>query len=363
MKVLIATGGTGGHIYPAVSLAKGLEVEFSSCELLFIGSNKRMESELIPGLGYSFYGLEVNGVSGNLLNKIKAACQLVIGYFKSKKLMKEFQPDVVVGFGNYISVPVLLAAKRSGIKTMIHEQNSVVGKANLFLSKHVDAIVGCYQENKDEFKSDKVKILGNPRASEAVDLQVNSDSLASLGLSKDKLTVLFVMGSLGSTSINTVLKKTVPLFKDKEYQVIMVAGKQGYDAFVSELDIPKNVKIVPYIDGIAIMKQVDLIVARGGATTAAEIAVLGLPSIIIPSPYVPHDHQTKNAMALQNVGAGVMISEKEADGKRLVQEVEAILLQEEKMKKMHEAAIEIGMPNAREEIIQWIKELVYGKNK
>lgn len=359
MKVIIATGGTGGHIYPAISLANAIVEKHPSSEILFIGSDSRMEKEIIPAHGYSFYGLNVISTAGSIIHKVKSLWLLKKAQKECKGKIEEFKPDIVIGFGNYISIPVLFAARKKKVKTMIHEQNSIVGKANKMLSRQVDAIVGCYEENKKSFPILNTKILGNPRSSDAA-LMVKDDSrISDLGLNPEKLSVLFVMGSLGSSSVNEILKKSVKEFKDKEYQVIIATGKQGYESFVEGLDCPSNVKVVPYVNGIEMMKQVDVVVTRGGATTAAEIAAIQVPSIIIPSPFVPHDHQTKNAQALVDAKAALMLKESEMNVAVLISKIESILFNKKTQEEMKESLKNISKPNANKEIIQWIEELVY----
>ncbi len=362
MRVLITTGGTGGHIYPALSLMKELESQYDTIELQFVGSSNRMEAIEVPKRGYNYKAIEVHGLSGSILNKLKAAGYLIKGYRESKKIVKKFNPDIVIGFGNYISVPVVLAAHRLGIKTMIHEQNSHVGKANKFLGRFVDAIVGSYDENLNEFPKDKTRILGNPRASEASQVVKDETILAELGLDPNKQTVLCVMGSLGSDSINSVLKESIPKMADQEYQVLIVAGNKGYSKFMEGLELPSNIKVVPYIDGVRVMKQVDLIVARAGATTAAEIVEMNIPSILIPSPYVPNDHQTKNAQTLKNAGACEMIKEKDLTTLLLCKEIDGLIKNKSRLNEMSKASVQLSHAFATKEMILWIEELIGESN-
>ncbi|MFV0480035.1 MAG: undecaprenyldiphospho-muramoylpentapeptide beta-N-acetylglucosaminyltransferase [Anaerorhabdus sp.] len=358
MRILMSTGGTGGHIYPALSLAKTIEKKYPHSSIVFIGSENRMEKDIIPRYGYSFYGLKVSGMNGSLINKLTSGLRLIKSYSKSKKIIKKYQPEIVIGFGNYITVPVVLAASHLKIKTMIHEQNSVPGKANRFLARIVDAVVGCYEENKKDLGEDKTRILGNPRASEAEMIQKDETVLQLLELDPAKQTVIFVMGSLGSSSVNEVLKKAVSQFKDKSYQVLIVTGEIGYESFKQGIDVPNNVKLAKYIDGLHVMKQASLLVIRGGATTAAEVVAMGIPSIIIPSPYVPHDHQTKNAQQLVQAGVAKMILETELNEMRLITEIDELMNDENQLKKMSSSASELAKPKASEDILHWIEELI-----
>ncbi len=362
MRIVIATGGTGGHIYPALSLAKAIKEEDSSSEFLFIGSTNRMEATEIPNAGYAYKGIDVIGMNGSILSKIKAFYLLKRAEQECKKILIDFKPNIVIGFGNYISVPVLWAASSLHIPTMIHEQNSFAGKANKMLAKSVDAVVGCYEENLNQFPQSKTKILGNPRASEAAKVQKDKSLLAKYNLSDNVPLVVIVMGSLGSESVNEVLKEACGYMQNKEYQALIVTGKKGYDSFTKSVTSTANVHVVPYIEGIEMMSLADLVVVRGGATTSAEITALGLPSIIIPSPYVPNNHQVLNALALQNKNAAIMIEEKDLTATKLVEQIQEIISNPKLQNEMAKEAKNLGRPHASQDMIRWIKNLV-GEDK
>lgn len=363
MRIVIATGGSGGHIYPALSLAKAMKEKDPSTEFLFIGSNNRMEATEVPNAGYAFKGIDVMGMNGSILSKIKAFYLLQKAEKKCRIILESFKPNVVIGFGNYISVPVLWAAKSLHIPTMIHEQNSFAGKANKMLAKSVDAIVGCYEENLEQFPKQKTRILGNPRASEASRIVPNKAILKEYGCDENLPLVVIVMGSLGSESVNKILMEACQYMDNKSYQALVVTGKKGYDDFISTVRSKGHVHIVPYIKGIEVMCLADLVVVRGGATTSAEITALGLPSIIIPSPYVPNNHQVKNALALQNKNAAIMIEEKDLTANVLVSKIDEVLLDEELQTQMSKQAKALGKPNASRDMIQWILDLIGGHNE
>ncbi|MEG0076852.1 undecaprenyldiphospho-muramoylpentapeptide beta-N-acetylglucosaminyltransferase [Anaerorhabdus sp.] len=363
MRIVIATGGTGGHIYPALSLAKAMKEEDPATEFLFIGSTNRMEATEIPNAGYAYEGIDVVGMNGSLLSKVKAFYLLKKAEKKCKLILQTFKPDVVIGFGNYISVPVLWAANSLNIPTMIHEQNSYAGKANKMLAKSVNAVVGCYEENLNQFPPQKTKILGNPRATEAAKINKDKSILKKVGCSDELPLVVIVMGSLGSESVNKVLKEACRLMVGKDYQALVVTGKKGYDDFIQSFSSTERIHVVPYIDGIEVMCLADLVVVRGGATTSAEITALGLPSIIIPSPYVPNNHQVMNALALQNKNAAIMIEEKDLNAKILVNKIDEVLSNKELQQEMSRQAKQLGKPNASPDMIQWILDLVGGRNE
>ncbi|MCI6272880.1 MAG: undecaprenyldiphospho-muramoylpentapeptide beta-N-acetylglucosaminyltransferase [Erysipelotrichaceae bacterium] len=355
MRVVVATGGTGGHIYPAISLIDGLK-ENGLEDVLFIGSNNRMESLEIPKRGYKFKGLNVVGTNGGITNKLKSIVLIIKSVFICINILKEFNPNIVIGFGNYISVPVIIAAKILGIKTMIHEQNSVAGKANKFLSKFVDVVVGSYEENLKDFDKKKTKILGNPRASEASSIVVDKSLKGNFGFDVNKKLVLIVMGSLGSSSVSEVLMDYANKIKDKNYNILIVTGEKQYDLFnIKEKDYIKKVK---YIEGIQVMALADLVVTRAGATTCAEVCALKKPSIIIPSPYVPNNHQLINGRTLQNVNATILIEESNLNAEILDETIEKLINDDELMKCMSKNAESIAKVNARDDIINLIKEVI-----
>ena len=229
MRVLIATGGTGGHIYPALALADAMKEKDPQTEILFVGTAERMESTEIPKAGYAFEAIKAKGLNGSALAKVQAVMQLAQAYFACRKIVRQFRPDYAIGFGNYISAPVILAAHFAHVPTMLHEQNSYAGKANRFLAKYADQIVGCYPENLDQFPPQKTRILGNPRASVAARAQRDPNVVRQLGLDPAKPLVVVVMGSLGSESVNAVMVKALKQMAGKSYQVLYVTGRAAYE--------------------------------------------------------------------------------------------------------------------------------------
>ena len=358
MKLIMAAGGTGGHIYPATALADAIKENDSSSEIVFVGSNSRMESIEIPKCGYRFVGLDMGAVSGSVVKKIKMVLAMGAAYRRCVELIQEFKPDAVVGFGNYLSVPVVLAASKMKVKIMLHEQNSYAGKANRFLARFADAVVGCYEENLSDFPKEKTRILGNPRASVAAKVKKDSSILEEIQVNPNRNLVVIVMGSLGSLSVNRVMKDALKMLSGKEYEVIYVTGRNNYDDFIQDCPSEKNIHVLPYIKGAEVMKQADLCVVRGGATTAAEITAMGMPSIMIPSPYVPNNHQVKNAQALEKMHASIMIEEKDLTAERIADKIDACMNNAVLRETMAVNTKKLGFPNATDDIIQWLKELV-----
>ncbi|WP_448910950.1 undecaprenyldiphospho-muramoylpentapeptide beta-N-acetylglucosaminyltransferase [Holdemania massiliensis] len=356
MRVLIATGGTGGHIYPALALADAMKEKDPKTEILFVGTANRMEATEIPKAGYRFEAIKAKGLNGSALAKVQAIVQLVHAYFACRKIVRQFRPDYAIGFGNYISAPVILAAHFAHVPTMLHEQNSYAGKANRFLAQYADKIVGCYPENLQQFPASKTRILGNPRASVAAQAQRDPQVVRQLGLDPTKPLIVVVMGSLGSESVNAVMVKALKSMAGKAYQVLYVTGRAAYQQVQSQGLECANIKVVEYIDGVRVMVNADLAVVRGGATTAAEITVLGLPAIIIPSPYVPNNHQVLNAKALQEAGAALMIEEKDLTEAEITAKIEGVIFDPICLEGMRAAAKRLGHPDANEQIYNWIQQ-------
>lgn len=356
MKILIVTGGTGGHIYPAIALADAAKLRYPNCEILFVGNKNRMESVEIPSRGYKFIGLDASGLVGGVVGKTKAIAQMGISYVKALKIVKDFKPDIAIGFGGYVSAPVILAAHTCHVKVMIHEQNSIVGKANKLCMRFADAIVACYDSILDECDSSKIRLLGNPRASVVYEKPFNKEYYDSLQLDPSKPLLLVVMGSLGSTTVNDAMIEALPAL-EKKNQILFVCGKGNYE-IVSKKMNQSNIQIVEYVDQLAILEKVDCIICRAGATTAAEITAFGIPSILIPSPYVANNHQFYNAQVLVDKKCAFMIEEKDLNAKTLFDKVSRILENDKLKNEMKENAKKAGFPDASKNILDWVDELV-----
>ena len=352
MKIAIVAGGTGGHIYPALTLADALKQK--GHELVFIGSNDRMEKDIIPVSGYDYIGLDVYTTRGSIFQKVKSLLSIASAYFKCLKLLKGY--DMAIGFGNYISIPVMLAANSMHLKTVIHEQNSFVGRANRLLDKKVDLVIGSYNENLKQFNNPNTKILGNPQSSKALNLKKDKHIIKDLGLKTDKKTVVIFMGSLGSSSVNDIL---VDYFKimDDSYQVIFSTGKSHYEDIIKRVEPKDNLKTFERIDGINVLNNSDLLVSRAGATTITEICALGMPAILIPSPFVPNNHQYYNGKALTDVDAAIMIEEKDLSADRLNEEINRLIHDDEKLKALGKNARKLSNPNVLDDIIKEIERL------
>lgn len=311
MKIIVSAGGTGGHIYPALAIIKKFQEKDKTVECVFIGTHNRMEKDIVPKMGIKYEELEIYGFSKTkIFRDIKNIFLVKKAENKCLDLMKEFKPDVVIGVGGYVTYPVIKAAKKLGIKCFIHEQNSIPGKSNIWLSKLVDIVGISFKNSKTYFEgAKKIIYTGNPCGDNA--LTVPKITKTSLGLKKNKRLIIIVAGSLGSSTFNEKFKAFLKLVDEEDYQILYITGKSHYDDFVKDEQFPANVKVVPFMDNLAgVMKDADLIITRAGASTISEILSLKIPSILIPSPYVANNHQYYNAIDLVNLGVSELIEEK-----------------------------------------------------
>lgn len=361
MKIIVSAGGTGGHIYPALAIINKIKEKEPNSKILYIGTKDRMEATIVPSKKIPYFGIEMKGF--NRKNPFKN-----IGVLKSychnvrilKKEIKNFDPDVVIGVGGYVTAPVIYSAKKLGYKTFIHEQNSIPGLSNKFLIRYVDKIVVSLPDSLRYFPAEKAIFTGNPRSEEAYYAKEISKKDLGLSLSEKKKLVLIVMGSLGSTTMNQKLKETLPLFKDKDYEVVFVTGKGYYEEY-QKLQAPKNVKIVSYLDNMTqVLKKTDLIVSRAGASSIAEITALGIPNILIPSPYVTHNHQLKNAKSLEKKEATVIIEEDKYDKEILVSTIDRIFKDPKWYQQLHENVSSLGVKDSATKIYQILRSLIDG---
>lgn len=359
MRVIVVAGGTGGHIYPALAIINKIREKEKNSEILYIGTTNRMEKDIVPKLGINFVGLEMAGFNRkNILANFSVLSKVCNAYSRSKKIIKEFNPDIVIGAGGYITAPVLYAAHKLKYKTIIHEQNSIPGMSNKFLSKIVDKVCLSFPGSSKYFPKEKTIYTGNPRSEEIVD--VEKISKESLGFKKSKKLVVLVMGSLGSTTMTKKIKEIIPSFKDKNYQVLIVTGKAYIDSF-EEVDIPDNVKLVPFLDNlINLMKDTDLIISRAGASTIAEITAIGLPAILVPSPYVTHNHQYLNAKELEDIGAAKLVEEEKFDSENIINSIEEIINNKVLYNKMKNSSKNFGVTNSATKIYKEIRKLIEG---
>lgn len=326
MKVIISAGGTGGHIYPALAIIdKILEKEINS-EIVYIGTHNRMEKNIVKKRGYRYVGLEIYGLSKtNMIRNLKNVFLVNRAEKKCMQVMKEFKPDIVIGTGGYVIFPVLKAAKKLGIKTFIHEQNSMAGKSNKWISEGVDLVGVSFESTIKQFeKAKEVLLTGNPCGAQA--LKSKEITKKELHLNSKKKMVLVVCGSLGSKTINNKFLPVLKLMIKEEYSIVYLTGKNNYDEFMSNGPFPKNVVVMPEHENLSgLMKSADLIVTRAGASTLCEIMALKKPALIIPSPYVANNHQYYNALDFVNLGVAKVLEEKNLTVEKLILSIDDML--------------------------------------
>ena len=360
MRVVVSAGGTGGHIYPALAIIDKIKEKEKTSEFLYIGTHNRMEKDIVPKRGIPYKEIEIYGFNKKTLKNIKLLKCVIKSYKECKKTIKNFNPDIVIGVGGYVTAPVILAAHKLGYKTFIHEQNSVPGKTNRFLGKYADKIGISFENSAKYFDEKKVIFTGNP-CNEAA---LNSSKMdkKEVGLSDNKDFVYIVMGSLGSDKMSNILVEMLSKFEGKNYEVVLVTGTNHYDK-VKDMSFPKNVKVLPYVDNqTRLMKQAKLVVSRCGATTLGEIITLGLPSIIIPSPYVADNHQYKNGLILEEKQAALMIEEKDLTIDNLYKNIDNLMNDSEKLSKMRENLKGLTQANGASNVYNVLASMIGDRN-
>ena len=357
MRVIISAGGTGGHIYPALAIINKIKEREPDSEFLYIGTHNRMEKDIIPKYGIPFKSIEIYGFNRKKIFKnVKVLKCLLESKKKCKKIINDFKPDIVIGVGGYVTAPVISVAHKLGYKTFIHEQNSVPGATNKYLSNKADLIGVSLKSSLKDFPKNKTIFTGNPCSEDAINKKEADKK--EFNLSVDKKLVLFVMGSLGSNKVNSFLVKTMSMFNNKDYEILFVTGKLDYDN-IKKKKFPSNVKVVPYIENMTrIMKKTDIMVTRAGASTLSEIIALKIPSILIPSPYVPNNHQYKNAMDLVNNNAALLVEEKDLKGDILVKTIDNLITDNNRIKEIKSNLKKMGVNNSATIIYENIRKLI-----
>ncbi len=375
MRILFATGGTAGHINPALAVASYIRENYKNCEILFVGTEDHMESRLVPNAGFDFKAINISGFRRSfspsaIVHNLKTVCKIVTSKNESKKIIKEFNPDVVVGFGGYVSGPVLQEAVSLKIPTCIHEQNAFPGITNKTLAREVDKVMLNVEDAEKHLEAkNPVTVTGLPVRGEL--LKANKDiARAQLGIPDDKFLVLSFGGSLGAKPINDAMYDILLNSAETgKYYHIHSVGTNGSDYFEKfEQAGFKNgkkgtVDVRQYIDNMDVcMAAADVVIGRAGASSLSEIEAMGKASILIPSPYVAENHQYHNAMALVNRGAGYILEEKDLTSNKLSEMLDELLSNKVRLRQIEENAKNMSVTDARERISTIIISLVKEKD-
>jgi len=357
-KFILSGGGTGGHIYPAIAIANELKSRFPDAEFLFVGAQDKMEMQKVPQAGYAIKGLWIAGLQRKItLQNMLFPVKLLDSLWKSRKIIKQFKPDVVIGTGGFASGPLLQAANFLGIPTLIQEQNSFPGITNKLLSKKANTICVAYENLERFFPKGKMILTGNPVRQDLIAIEdKRAEAIAYFNLDANKKTLLVLGGSLGARRINQLIEKELKNIQAQNVQIIWQCGKlyfEEYKKYNSE-----HVQVVAFIEKMDfVYAAADVIISRAGASSVSELCIVGKPVIFIPSPNVAEDHQTKNARAIVDKKGAILLKESQLDAEfSLV--FEALLKDPEKQKQLSENIKELALPEATKQIADEIVKLI-----
>ena len=361
LRVIISGGGTGGHIFPAVSIANAVKALRPDAKILFVGALGRMEMQRVPAAGYEIKGLPICGFDRkNLLRNVMVLYKIWKSQRMAKKIIRDFRPQVAVGVGGYASGPTLNKAASMGIPCLIQEQNSYAGVTNKLLAKKAAKICVAYEGMERFFPADKIMLTGNPVRQALLDTTVTrEEALRSLGLDPSKKTILLVGGSLGARTVNESVLQHLDLVKNSDIQFVWQTGKYYYANIQEQLkgqDIP-NLKVMDFITDMgAAYKAADLVISRAGASSISEFCLIGKPVILVPSPNVAEDHQTKNALALANRDAALYVKDADAPATLLQLAINSVG-DEAKLQSLSENVLKMALPNSADIIAKEVINL------
>jgi UDP-N-acetylglucosamine--N-acetylmuramyl-(pentapeptide) pyrophosphoryl-undecaprenol N-acetylglucosamine transferase len=364
-KFILSGGGTGGHIYPAIAIANELKSRFPDAEFLFVGAQDKMEMQKVPQSGYAIEGLWIAGLQRKLtLQNAMFPLKLVNSLWKSRKIIKKFKPDVVIGTGGFASGPLLQVANSLNIPTVIQEQNSYPGITNKLLSKKANAICVAYENLERFFPKDKMVFTGNPVRQDLLNVDnKRQEGIEYFKLNPNKKTLLVLGGSLGARRINQLIEKELDYFKSKDIQVIWQCGKLYFEEYKKYEKLPASnsqlpTHVVSFIDRMdLIYAAADFVISRAGASSVSELCLVGKPTIFIPSPNVAEDHQTKNASAIVDKKGAILLKENELDEK-FETTFSDLISNENLQKELSQNINKLAKPNATKDIVEEILKLV-----
>jgi UDP-N-acetylglucosamine--N-acetylmuramyl-(pentapeptide) pyrophosphoryl-undecaprenol N-acetylglucosamine transferase len=358
-RIIISGGGTGGHIYPAIAIANELKTRFPECEILFVGANDKMEMQKVPQAGYKIEGLWIAGIQRKLtVDNLKFPFKLLSSLIKSKKIIKQFKPDVAIGTGGFASGAVVKVAAQMGIPTVIQEQNSYPGITNKLLSKKAKAICVAYEGLEKYFPKERIILTGNPVRRDLLNVKENrNEAIGHFNLNPNKKTLLILGGSLGARRINQLIEKEMDFILSQNIQIIWQCGKFYFEEY-KKYNEKEGVQVLSFIDRMDLVyAATDMIISRAGASSVSELALVGKPTIFIPSPNVAEDHQTKNAKAIADKNGAILIKESELD-MRFEDVLSEVIQNEELQNKLSQNIKALAKPNATKDIVDEIVKLL-----
>lgn len=372
MRIIISGGGSGGHIFPAVAIANAVKARWNDAEILFVGAEGRMEMEKVPAAGYEIVGLPIAGLQrkltpANIVKNLQLPFLILKSRGKVKGIIRDFNPDIVVGVGGFASEPTLKAAAAMGYKTLLQEQNSYAGLTNKILARKAQKICVAYEGMDRFFPKEKIVFTGNPVRADIEQMNVTAaEGREHFGLSPDGKVLLSVGGSLGARSINEMVINHLHFFRENNIQILWQTGRWMYDeavAAVEKAKVGQWVKVHQFISRMDMAyAAADVIVSRAGAIAISELCLVGKPVVLIPSPNVAEDHQTKNALALVDRGASVMVKDADCNAQGLMA-VKEIFDTPQRQAEMSAAISRMAVRHAADKIVDQIDNLVYGPAK
>jgi UDP-N-acetylglucosamine--N-acetylmuramyl-(pentapeptide) pyrophosphoryl-undecaprenol N-acetylglucosamine transferase len=358
-KIILSGGGTGGHIYPAIAIADELKSRFPDAEFLFVGASDRMEMEKVPQAGYEIEGLWISGIQRKLtLRNLVFPFKLMSSLLKSRKIINTFQPDVVIGTGGFASGPLLKSATSKGIPSLIQEQNSYPGITNRLLSKQANKICVAYEGLEKFFPEEKIILTGNPIRKDLLDVaHKHIEGKDAFTLIHSKHTLLVLGGSLGARRVNQLIEEKLEYFESQKIQVIWQCGTLYYQQYKHYNEL-ENVQVHAFLNAMGMAyAAADIIISRAGASSVSELCVVGKPVVFIPSPNVAEDHQTKNAKAIANKNAAILIKESDLDI-QFEKEFDGLMFSSEKRQQLSKNIKQLALVNATNDIADEVEKLL-----
>ncbi|MCT4629911.1 undecaprenyldiphospho-muramoylpentapeptide beta-N-acetylglucosaminyltransferase [Winogradskyella sp.] len=358
-KFILSGGGTGGHIYPAIAIANELKTRYPNAEFLFVGASDRMEMDKVPQAGYKIEGLWISGIQRKLtLKNVMFPFKLLVSLLRSKKIIKSFKPDVVIGTGGFASGPLLQMATAKKIPSLIQEQNSYPGITNKLLGKKVNTICVAYDGLDRFFPKEKIRLTGNPIRKNLLEIEgVNVKAKDIFKLIHSKHTLLVLGGSLGARRINELIESNLDFFEENNVQLIWQCGKLYYDRY-KQYNKLKNVQVHAFLNNMDMAyAAADVIISRAGAISVSELCIVGKPTVFIPSPNVAEDHQTKNAKAVSDKNAALLIREKDLESE-FQKQFSELILDKDKREELSKNIKDLALINATQDIVDEVEKLL-----